>query len=72
MFQGIKTIALRGEVMLQVTRRILSLTSDEIAKGHRRPRQKVIIIAGLDHVMCHPAKSDHPRDSRTPEDSSPP
>ncbi|KAH7563016.1 reverse transcriptase [Bipolaris maydis] len=32
-FQGIGTIALRGEVMLQVTRRILSLTSDEMAEG---------------------------------------
>ncbi|KAL6155406.1 hypothetical protein ACJBU6_05630 [Exserohilum turcicum] len=32
-FQGIETIALRGEVMLQVTRRILSLTNDEMAEG---------------------------------------
>ncbi|KAH7556815.1 reverse transcriptase [Bipolaris maydis] len=32
-FQGIGTIALRGEVMLQVTRRILSLTNDEMAEG---------------------------------------
>ena len=37
-------------------------------KAHGRPRQKVMIIAGLVHVMCHPAKSNHPRDSSMPWD----
>ena len=31
-----------------------------------------MIIAGLGHVMCHPAKSNHPRDGRTPWDGNHP
>ena len=41
-------------------------------KAYGRPRQKVMIIAGLGHVMCHPAKGNHPRDGRTPWDGSHP
>ena len=58
--------------MLQVTRRMLSLTTDGRQGAYGRPRQKVMIIAGLGHVMCHPAKSNHPRDGRTPWDGSHP
>ncbi|EMD58113.1 hypothetical protein COCSADRAFT_333778 [Bipolaris sorokiniana ND90Pr] len=31
-----------------------------------------MIIAGLGHVMCHPAKGNHPRDGRAPWDGSHP
>ncbi|KAH7551149.1 reverse transcriptase [Bipolaris maydis] len=46
--QGIGTIRLRGGIMLQVTRRILSLTRDDEVKDQPRPRQKVTTIAGLE------------------------
>ncbi|EUC43510.1 hypothetical protein COCMIDRAFT_100707 [Bipolaris oryzae ATCC 44560] len=34
-------------------------------RAYRCPCQKIMIIAGLGHVVCHPAKSNLPRDSRT-------
>jgi hypothetical protein len=45
--QGIGTIRLRGGIMLQVTRRILSLTKDDEVESQPRPRQKVMDTAGL-------------------------
>jgi hypothetical protein len=44
--QGIGTIRLRGGIMLQVTRRILSLSKVAGLRTNGRPRQKVMITAG--------------------------
>jgi hypothetical protein len=59
--QGIGTIRLGGGIMLQVTKRIHSLTRDDEVGGQPHPRQKVMTIAGPGgHVMRHPAKTGHP------------